>query len=48
MFASNFPVDSITSSYAQVWHAYDEITSKLPEPDRCKLFHDNAVRVYRV
>lgn len=48
MFASNFPVDSITSSYAQVWNAYDEITSKLSAPDRQKLFHDNAVRYYRL
>jgi predicted TIM-barrel fold metal-dependent hydrolase len=48
MFASNFPVDSLTSSYAQIWSAYDEITSKLPDGDRQKLFHDNAVRLYRV
>ncbi len=48
MFASNFPVDSLTSSYAQVWHAYDDITSKLPASDRQKLFHDNAVKYYRL
>ncbi len=48
MFASNFPVDSITSSYAQIWHAYDEITSRLPAPGRQKLFHDNAVKYYRL
>ncbi len=48
MFASNFPVDSLTSSYAAIWRAYDEITSDFSEADRRKLFHDNAVRHYRL
>ncbi len=48
MFASNFPVDSLTSDYTAIWSAYDEITSGLPETDRQKLFHDNAVKFYRL
>ncbi|MDP6821996.1 MAG: amidohydrolase family protein [Dehalococcoidia bacterium] len=48
MFASNFPVDSMTSDYTTIWAAYDEITSGLPDADRQKLFHDNAVRYYRL
>ena len=48
MFASNFPVDSLTSDYTTIWAAYDEITSGLSDGDRTKLFHDNAVRYYRL
>ncbi|MBS0334118.1 MAG: amidohydrolase family protein [Proteobacteria bacterium] len=48
MFASNFPVDKLFSSYAAVWKAFDAITADLPEGDRAKLFRDNARRVYRL
>jgi predicted TIM-barrel fold metal-dependent hydrolase len=48
MFASNFPVDSLTSDYTTIWAAYDEITSGMSDGDRAKLFHDNAVRFYRL
>jgi predicted TIM-barrel fold metal-dependent hydrolase len=48
MFASNFPVDSLTSDYTMVWAAYDEITSEMSDDDRAKLFHDNAVLYYRL
>ncbi|MBT3943845.1 MAG: amidohydrolase family protein [Chloroflexi bacterium] len=48
MFASNFPVDSLTSDYTSIWAAYDEITSGMSDADRKKLFHDNAVRYYRL
>ena len=48
MFASNFPVDSLTSDYTAIWSAYDEITSALPDSDRQMMFHDNAVKFYRL
>ena len=48
MFASNFPVDKLFSSYAAVWTAFDAITSDLSQGDRAKLFHDTAKRVYRL
>ncbi|MDA1256440.1 MAG: amidohydrolase family protein [Chloroflexi bacterium] len=48
MFASNFPVDSLTSDYTTIWSAYDEITSGMTDADRQKLFHDNAVKYYRL
>ena len=48
MFASNFPVDSLTSDYTTIWAAYDGITSEMSDDDRAKLFHDNAVLYYRL
>lgn len=48
MFGSNFPVDSLFSDYAAVWHAYDAITADFSEGERAKLFHDNAERYYRI
>ncbi len=48
MFASNFPVDKLFSSYAAVWTAFDAITSDLSEGDRAQLFRGTAKRVYRL
>ncbi|MBS0363549.1 MAG: amidohydrolase family protein [Proteobacteria bacterium] len=48
MFASNFPVDKLFSTYAAVWKAFDAITSDLPEAERDKLFRGTAKRVYRL
>jgi len=48
MFASNFPVDKLFSTYADVWQAFDAITADLPEADRDALFRGTAKRVYRL
>jgi len=48
MFASNFPVDSLASSYVHLWECYDAITARFPAGERSRLFHDNAVRIYRL
>jgi predicted TIM-barrel fold metal-dependent hydrolase len=48
MFASNFPVDSLVATFDQIWDGFLEITGDLPMDVRRKLFHDNAVRIYRV
>jgi predicted TIM-barrel fold metal-dependent hydrolase len=48
MFGSNFPVDSIMSSYAAVWNAFDTITEALGAEHRAKLFATNAERYYRI
>lgn len=48
MFASNFPVDSLCATFAQIFDGFEEITRDLgPEVQRA-LFHDNAVRFYRL
>jgi predicted TIM-barrel fold metal-dependent hydrolase len=48
MFASNFPVDGIVADYATIFGGFLEITDGFPREDREKLFHDNAVRYYRL
>jgi len=48
MFASNFPVDKLFSTYAALWAAFDVITADLSQGDRAKLFRETAKRVYRV
>ena len=48
MFASNFPVDRLAGSYRDIFDGFLTITEHLPESDRRKLFHDNAVRIYRL
>jgi predicted TIM-barrel fold metal-dependent hydrolase len=48
MFASNFPVDKLFSSYDAIFDAFMEITRGLSTDERRKLFHDNALRYYRL
>lgn len=48
MFASNWPVDALYSSWDTLWDAFDTITADLPEPDRAALFRGTAMRVYSV
>ena len=48
MFASNFPVDKLMSTYDTLWDAYKEIVADFSEDERANLFHDNAVRAYRL
>ncbi len=48
MFASNFPVDSLYSSYADLWAAYDRIVADATPTERDALFRGNAERVYRL
>jgi len=48
MFASNFPVDSLRGSFDTVYSVFEETTRDFPDRERCALFHDNAVRIYRM
>ncbi len=48
MFASNFPVDGLCGSFETIYAGYKQATADLPQADRLKLFHDNAIRVYRL
>jgi predicted TIM-barrel fold metal-dependent hydrolase len=48
MFASNFPVSGLYGSYDQLFEAYKAIVSPLPGAAQRKVFHDNAVRIYRL
>jgi len=48
LFASNFPVDGLCGSFDAIYAGFKEATRDLPHSDRLKLFHDNAIRTYRL
>ena len=48
LFASNFPVDRLYSDYAGLWRAFDMLTTGFSADERAGLFHDNALRLYRL
>lgn len=48
MFASNFPVDSLYSTYADLFTAFNQLTRDLSHDDRADLFAGTARRVYRI
>jgi predicted TIM-barrel fold metal-dependent hydrolase len=47
MVASNYPVDSICATYAEIFGSFREITRDFSEKDRDKLFRANAMAYYR-
>ncbi len=48
MFASNFPVDSLVATFRTIFEGFMAITASLSREERIRLFHDNAVRIYRL
>ncbi|WP_282060398.1 amidohydrolase family protein [Roseobacter litoralis] len=48
MFASNFPVDSMFSTFETLWTAYRDIVSDLSSAEQDKVFHQTAERIYRI
>jgi predicted TIM-barrel fold metal-dependent hydrolase len=48
MFASNYPVDGLRASFTAIYAGFDELTRGMAEGERRALFHDNAVRIYRM
>ncbi len=48
MFASNFPIDGLHSSYDALWQAYAEIVADTSEIEREALFVRNAECYYRI
>ena len=48
LFASNFPVDGLCGSFDTIYSGFKQATADLPQADRLKLFHDNAIRIYRL
>jgi predicted TIM-barrel fold metal-dependent hydrolase len=48
MFASNFPVDKLFSTYEALWLAFSTITSGFSETERTDLFRGNASKTYRL
>jgi len=48
MFASNYPVDRLCASYDTIFGAFRRFVTDRTDADQTKLFHDTAVRVYRM
>jgi L-fuconolactonase len=48
MFESNFPVDKASCSYTVLWNAFKRASRNFSDFERSALFHDTAVRVYRL
>jgi predicted TIM-barrel fold metal-dependent hydrolase len=48
MFESNFPVDRISCSYTVLWNAFKRIARDFSAAECAALFHDTAVRVYKL
>jgi predicted TIM-barrel fold metal-dependent hydrolase len=48
MFASNFPVDGLRHTFSAIFSDFDTITRGFQDAERRALFHDNAVRIYRM
>src|SRR3954447_5239026 len=48
MFESNFPVDKQSCSYLVLWNSFKRMVAEASPGDKAKLFHDTAVRTYRL
>jgi len=48
LFASNFPVDGLCASFDTIYSGFRTIVADLDPADQRRLFHDNAVRIYRL
>ena len=48
MFASNYPVDRLAGSFEDIYSGFMAATKAFPQSERKALFHDNAVRSYRL
>jgi hypothetical protein len=44
----NFPVDSLVATFGEIYGSFLEIARDMPDDVRRKLFHDNAMRIYRL
>ncbi len=48
MFASNFPVDGLRVTFRRMFDDYKRVAEVFTPAERCRLFHDNATRFYRL
>jgi len=48
MFESNFPVDKQSVSYHVLWNAFKKIAAGASAGEKADLFHDTALRAYRL
>ena len=48
MFESNYPVDKVSFSYNVMYNAFKRMCKDYSASERADMFHDTAVRVYRI
>ncbi|MDP6814691.1 MAG: amidohydrolase family protein [Alphaproteobacteria bacterium] len=48
MFESNFPVDKVTCDYNVLWNSFKRLTADYSDDEKRRLYHDNAMQVYRL
>jgi len=48
LFASNYPVDGLVATYDTIMSGFKAIVADRTDAERRALFHDNAVRIYRI
>lgn len=48
MFESNFPVDKVSCTYADLWAAFEVMAEGASDTEHDALFHATATRVYRL
>lgn len=48
MFESNYPADRPSVSYAVIWNSFKRITALFSAAEKAALYHDNAMRIYRI
>lgn len=48
IYGSNFPLEKLNASYASFFGTYRDVMAEYPEADQRKVFHDNAVKFYRL
>ena len=48
IYGSNFPLEKLHASYADFIAGYRHVLAEYPEADQRRVFHDNAVRFYRL
>ena len=48
LFASNYPVDRLAGSFDDIYSGFRAAVAGRPFEEQRKLFHDNAIRIYRL
>ena len=48
LFESNYPVEKVSVSYGVLWNALKKMAAGYSAAEKAKLFHDTAVRAYRI
>ena len=48
MFESNFPVDKVCCSYTNMYNQFFKLAADYPQDEKDAMFHDTALRVYRL